>query len=125
MNRGAAFVSDAVTVAATGKNHVAGVEQVGVVVVGNNGLAVEQVVELGVVGVVVFGNHATVGQFDGGAHGGLAVGLVGIKQKLFCKFTFHVAGVLHVQEFHVFFFAYHKATILFIFQPIGNFLQFW
>ena len=124
MNRGAAFVADAVAVAASGENHVSGVENVGGVVVGNNGLAVEQVVELGVVGVVVFGNHAAMGQFDNSAHRGFAVGFVGIKQKLFCKFTFHVAGVLHVQEFHVFFFTYHKATILFIFSLLAILYNF-
>ena len=111
MNRGAAFVADAVTVAATGEHHVSGVENVGCVVVGNNGLAVEEVVELGVVGVVVFGNHAAVGQFDGGAHGGLAVGLVGIQKMTFGYLAFDVARVDHVLQFHFFFFAYHNIVI--------------
>lgn len=111
MNRGAAFVADAVAVAVAGKHHVAGVEDVGVVVVGNNGLAVEEVVELGVVGVVVFGNHAAVGQFDGGAHGSLAVGLVGIQEMTFGNLAFDVARVDHVLQFHFFFFAYHNIVI--------------
>ena len=108
MNRGAAFVADAVTVAAAGEHHVSGVEYVGSVVVGNKGLAVEEVVELGVVGVVVFGNHAAVGQFDGGAHGGLAVGLVRVQKVTFGYLAFYVARIAHVLQFHFFFFAYHN-----------------
>lgn len=111
MNRGAAFVADAMTVAASGENHVAGVEQVGGVVVGNNGLAFEQIVHFGIHCVVVVGNHAAVGQFDGGAHGGLAVGLVGIKEMTFGNLAFDVARVDHVLQFHFFFFAYHNIVI--------------
>ena len=111
MNRGAAFVADTMTVAAASEHHISGVENVGGVVVGNNGLAVEEVVELGVVGVVVFGNHAAVGQFDGGAHDGLAVGLVGIQEMTFGNLAFDVARVDHVLQFHFFFFAYHNIVI--------------
>ncbi len=111
MNRGAAFVADAVTVAAAGEHHVSGVENVGGVVVGNNGLAVEKVVHFGIHGVVVFGNHAAVGQFYGGAHGGLAVGLVGIQKMTFGNLAFDVARVNHVLQFHFFFFAYHNIVI--------------
>ena len=111
MNRGSAFVADAVTVTAASEHHVSGVENVGGVVVGNNGLAVEQVVELGIVGVVVFGNHAAVGQFDGGAHGGLAVGLVRVQKVTFGYLAFYVARIAHVLQFHFFFFAYHNILI--------------
>ncbi len=111
MNRGAAFVADAVAVAATGKNHVSGVENVGGVVVGNNGLAVEEVVELGVVGVVVFGNHTAVWQFDNSTHRGFAVGFVGIQKMTFGYLAFDVARVAHVLQFHFFFFAYHNIVI--------------
>lgn len=111
MNRGAAFVSDAVTVAATSEHHVSGVENVGGVVVGNNGLAVEQVVHFGIHGVVVFGNHAAVWQLDNGTHRGFAVGFVGIQKMTFGNLAFDVARVNHVLQFHFFFFAYHNIVI--------------
>ena len=64
MNRGAAFVADAVTVAAASENHVSGVENVGGVVVGNNGLAFQNVIQFCILSVSMVANAATRGQYN-------------------------------------------------------------
>ena len=105
------IVAYAVEISVGSENHVTGMQHFGTFVVGNDGLTVEEVVYFRIVGMGMFGNHASGSEFDVGTHFQSVARFFGIEQELFHYASLDVSRIFNCEMLHFVFSAYHTDCI--------------